>query len=73
MEWISTKDKLPKERKFILIYVEWDEHQPIQYGFFDKGIFYKDELNRKEVEYKEIAEVKHISHWMPLPKEPLKE
>jgi hypothetical protein len=68
MQWVSVKDRLPKDCRRLWIYA--DDY--IYVGRFECGKFYDIELSLKDVgtvvaKYKEI---KNVTHYMPLPPNP---
>lgn len=63
MEWISVKDNLPEDKKYVLLYGSkyCDE---VCLGRLIDGKWF-------EIEFGEIRTQENITHWMPLPTPPL--
>jgi hypothetical protein len=63
-QWISVKDKLPKEKQSIIFYINEKEFvfdERISTGIYLNGQFYDDDFNDWGL---------RTTHWMPLPTEP---
>ncbi len=67
MEWISVKDRLPKNKQRILMYCirEFVNDEPIVIGHYQTGD-YENFISTCFVE----DEMSDITHWMPLPEPP---
>lgn len=63
MEWISVKDELPKEHKWVILASV--QYQVTTFRIFMDGIFVNPDLD--------YFEIKFITHWMPLPKPPVEQ
>lgn len=63
MEWISVKDRLPKNNETVLAYAV-DYHYEAFIARYNKGEWFDDEIahNPKIDDY--------VSHWIPIPKLP---
>lgn len=71
MNWISVKDKLPKNGKTVLI--AWKNFRKEK--FIDIGEFYKNSDNQWHFVYCDVDGTKglnesQVTHWMLLPKLP---
>jgi len=58
MEWISIKDRLPKEHESVLLFE--DKFKTIVYGFWNGEDFYQTFNGLYD----------GVTHWMPLPQPP---
>lgn len=75
--WISVKDRLPKEREVVLLYITWPPEtmfncraNPLERTFiFVGGLIFDGKFVRYDRQYNDEG-VKHVSHWMPLPAPP---
>lgn len=76
MEWISVKDRLPDDGKYVLVYPAEDFH--ITVGYFERdnvhyyiesngSKFYTDDGWETEIPW---AQKGRVTHWMPLPEHP---
>ena len=65
-KWISVKDRLPKERKNVLVYITGDADDEVYISCIHKdGKWeYKDTMMYETSWYQEV------SHWMELPEPP---
>ena len=62
-DWIDIKDKLPKEKEFVLVYVEQDSREEFTFGMLLKG---KMQGYYHSFDYE--LEPMNITHWQPLTK-----
>jgi len=65
MDWISTKEKLPKEYETVIINVNSCDRKWTQPSIFIDGMFQQVTTN----DYFYVILQKEITHWMKLPKE----
>ena len=79
MKWISVKDRLPKNKRRVLIFVPENnvygydhERECVNVAVFDRGV---DDCwnNKKPYDWKDSHKTyfgQEVTHWMPLPKPP---
>ena len=58
MEWISVKDRLPKDQYVLMFSQHKDGSKYMDYGYYNEGFFVT------------CFEQTHVTHWMPSPKPP---
>jgi hypothetical protein len=63
-EWISVKDQMPENRQYVDILVD-GRYRKTDYEYEGDGVFYEDN-------YDITYSVGSVTHWMPLPKPPVK-
>lgn len=62
-DWVSIKDRLPKDGQDILVYLHNGEETRIAPCNYDKGAWYDCVMNC-------AVAISNITHWMPLPEPP---
>lgn len=61
-EWISVKDRLPKEGQSVLCCNSQISYKKV----YERGIFYDGDTHC----YYPIGKVENVTYWMPLPEPP---
>ncbi len=74
MQWISVNDRLPETGSFLL-QIKEEQHSWTQQGGYSKvfssgAYWYVEDEHCNEVD---LREHESVTHWMPLPKPPLKQ
>lgn len=65
-EWVSVKDKLPKDDQDIFVYLNDGQEKRITACNYAKGVWFDCVMNC-------ICVLAHVTHWMPLPEPPKEE
>lgn len=70
MEWISVKDRMPSEGKFVLFYEKYTDLPVI--GFLRNGEWHADKsaFDATQGGLIDFIESREVTHWMPLPELP---
>ena len=64
-QWVSAKDRLPEERKEVLIYLP--EYDSVETA----ALFSYPSMNLREwVQNEDAYRLNEVSHWMPMPEPP---
>lgn len=74
MEWISVKDKLPKDDTKVLVCESkfgMLERSDVFFGYYYGDKWHWENPQSEIVEYKSDQDMWTITHWMPLPNLPI--
>ena len=68
-QWISVKDRLPTDKRFVLVYVK----HPVSHSFPAWSCIMTDMYLGDRWAENADEEVHEVTHWMPLPEPPKEE